>query len=163
MRPVKPELEALNRVELEVLLQSSDEYPNSAFIICDFDVCAVFGSRGRIPVKISVGDYQFRSSLAPMNGTHMMVFNREMRDATGCKAGDRIHMTMERDTQQRYVEVPEDVRVAIEAEDLWDVFEAQSYTHKKEQVLWINDAKKPETRQRRIDKLLKDYLPRRLR
>jgi len=160
--PVKPEFEAPNRVELDILLQANDEYPKSAFIVCEFDVYAVFGTRARVPVIVKVGEHQFRSSLAPMSGSHMMVFNREMREATGFKAGDRVHMVLERDVQDRQVDVPEDVKAAIEGEGMWEAFASQSYSHKKEQMLWINEAKRPETRQRRIEKLLKDHLAKRL-
>lgn len=155
------EFEVPNRVELDILLQASEEYPNSAFIQCDFDVFAVFGSRGRIPVLMTVGPHKFRSSLAPMGGCHMMVFNREMRDTTGFKAGNKVHMILERDIQNRQVDVPEDVRAAIEGEGMGEAYESQSYSHKKEQMQWINEAKKPETRQRRIEKLVKEYLPKR--
>jgi len=163
LSPARPDIEAPNRVELDILLQSTDEYPSSAFIVCEFDVYAVFGSKGRIPVIVKVGSHQFRSSLAPMSGSHMMVFNREMRDATGFKAGDRVHMILERDVQDRQVDVPEDVKAAIEADGKWEAFITQSYTHKKEQMLWINEAKRPETRQRRIEKLLRDHLSKRLK
>jgi len=157
-----PEFEIPNRVELDIELQRTDEYPDSAFIQCDFDVFAVFGSKARVPVVLSVDGHRFRSSLAPMGGRHMMVFNREMRAATGYKAGDRIQAVLERDFSDRQVDVPLDVRTAIEAAGLWDAYERQSYSHRKEQMQWIAEAKKPETRARRIDKLLSEYLPRRL-
>lgn len=61
----------------------------------------------------------------------------------------------ERDTEPRVVEVPEDViKVLKTNQQAYDVFMKYSYSHKKEVMAWINDAKKSETRQKRILKLL---------
>jgi hypothetical protein len=142
-----------NRIERVFELQRSDEYPSSAFISCDFDVSAVFGAKGRIPVKARIGDHVFRSSLFPMGGIHMMVFNLQMRQATGYKAGDRVFIVLERDSDPRTIEFPVDVMEACRTAGVWDILEAYSYSHKKEILDWINDAKKEETRRRRLAKL----------
>ena len=90
----------------------------------------------------------------------MMVFNANMRRDTGYKAGDKIHITLERDSELRRMEIPPDVKVPLMEEGVWDEFEKYSYSHQKETMDWINDTKKQETRLRRIaklvDKLTKD-------
>ncbi len=146
------------RIELDIELGYSAEYPNSAFISCSFDVYPIFGSKARIPVKLTVDGHVFRSSLAPMGGTHMMVFNKQMRDATGYKAGDRIHIILERDSEPRIVEIPDDVRTALLANRTWEKFQKYTYSHQKETMDWINDTKNPETRSRRIAKLADNLL-----
>ena len=140
-------------LNLELELKLNPEYPNSAYLELEPELAAKLGGKGRIPVKLSVGGHVFRSSLAPMGGTHMMVFNRQMRDATGLKAGDRINAVLERDDEPRLVETPDDVRSALEQAGVWQAFQSQSYSHQKEHVDWICEAKKPETRERRISKL----------
>ena len=143
-----------NRISLDIELLSSDEYPNSAFMQFDFDFMAVFGSKGRIPVILTVGEYKYRSTIAVYNGVHMMVFNKQMRLDTGYGAGDMVHITLERDSSKREVEIPEDVNLAIKEAGVRESFMKLSYSHRKENMDWINDAKKPETRLRRINKLI---------
>jgi hypothetical protein len=143
------------KLEFDVTLWAPDDYPNSAAFTFPYDAQEVFGTKSRVPVKFSVDGHVFRSTLAPMGGQHMMVFNLEMRQKTGYKAGDTIHITMERDTEPRVVEIPDDVAKAMKSnQQAYDVFMKYSYSHQKEDVAWINDAKRPETRQKRILKLL---------
>jgi len=144
-----------DKIEFDVKLFAPEDYPNSAAIVFPYKAVDIFGTKGRIPVKFTVGEHTFRSSLAPMGGCHMMVFNLEMRTKTGFKAGDTIHISMEKDTEPRTVDIPEDVTNDISTdENAFHTFMKYSYSHKKEVMDWINDAKKPETRQKRIQKLL---------
>lgn len=143
-----------NKISLDVPLLRSDEYPTSAYMIFDFDVPAIFGTKGRVPIVITIDGKNFRRSLARYAGAYMMVFNAELRDATGYKAGDTVRMTLERDTEPRVASVPDDVREAISSAGLTEVWEKYSYSHQKEDVAWIEDAKKPETRANRIAKLI---------
>lgn len=146
-------------ISLDIDLLATDEYPTSAYMVFDFDVKAVFGTKARVPVKLCVDGHTFRTSLAPMGGTHMAVFNKQMRDATGYNAGDRIHIRLELDTEERRVDVAEDVSDALKYAGVWDTFVKYSYSHQKETMDWINDAKKPETRSRRIMKLCESLKP----
>lgn len=143
-----------NKISLDVPLLRSDEYPTSAYMIFDFDVPAIFGTKGRVPIVITIDGKKFRRSLARYAGAYMMVFNAEFRDATGYKAGDTVKMTLERDTEPRVVELPPDVLSAINSANLTAEWEKYSYSHQKEDVAWIEDAKKPETRANRIAKLI---------
>jgi uncharacterized protein YdeI (YjbR/CyaY-like superfamily) len=52
------------------------------------------------------------------------------------------------------VEVPADFASALDDAGLRTAFDALSYSHRREHVNAINDAKKPETRARRITKAL---------
>ncbi len=141
-------------ISLDIELGYSQEYPNSAYMDFDFEAYKIFGSKARIPVKLTVDGHIFRSSLAPMGGRHMMVFNHEMRVATGYKAGDLIHIILERDTEPRIVDIPDDVKAALEKNDVLEILSDFSYYHQKEFMDWINNAKKQETRLRRIAKLI---------
>lgn len=142
-----------NIITLQTTLLSSEEYPGSAYFVFDFDFEAIFGTKGRIPVWLTVDGHRYRSSIAVYSGVHMMVFNATMRQETGYKAGDTITITLERDTQIRKIDLPEDVKSVLAAKDVLRVYEKYSYSHQKEALDWINDAKKTETRQRRIEKL----------
>lgn len=142
------------RIELDIEIGFEPEYPNSGFFRFPFAAYEIFGSRARIPVKLTLDGQVFRRTLAPMGGCHMMVFNQELRDKTGYKAGDVVHIVLERDYEPRTVEIPPDVQSALETADLLAAFRAQSYSQQKERMDWVNDAKRPETRARRIARLI---------
>jgi uncharacterized protein YdeI (YjbR/CyaY-like superfamily) len=81
--------------------------------------------------------------------------NREVRDGAGVEAGQRVEIEVELDEEPRVVEVPEDLAVALGREhDARDAFERLSYTHIKEYVRWIEEAKREETRRSRIEKAI---------
>ena len=118
-----------------------------------FDVVKAFGTRGRVPVRGTINGYPFRSTLSPMGGCHMMPVNRTLRDGAGIAAGETISIVLERDDQPRTVAVPPDLAAALAADPAakaaWD---RSSYTHRREYVEAIEDAKRPETRVRRIER-----------
>ena len=119
-----------------------------------FDVEKTFGARGRVPVRGTLNGVPFRSSVFRMGGDcHFMVVNRRMRDAAGVRGGETVPVVMERDTEERTVEPPADFARALkgnkEARATWDKL---SYTHRREHVEHIEEAKRPETRLRRIEK-----------
>lgn len=143
-----------NSITLDIELLSSDEFPNSAFMRFDFDFMAVFGSQAKIPVIFKVGEFSYRSTIAVYAGEHLMVFNKQMRQDTGYKAGDTIRATLMRDSEIRQAEISEDVRKALQQEDVWEIFSKYSYSHQKESMDWINDTKKTETRAKRIARLI---------
>jgi hypothetical protein len=121
-----------------------------------FDVQAVFGSKARVPVVGTINGHPFRTSVMPVgNGSHYMAVTREMQAAAQARAGDSVDIVMDLDTARRTVEVPLDLQTALAAHpDLEASFLAFAYSHRKEFVDWIVDAKRPETRARRIEKSL---------
>ncbi len=120
-----------------------------------FDVVEVFGRKGRVPVKGTINGFPFRSSLMNMGDGHMMAINAELRAGGKCKAGDTVKVVMEVDEEERKVEVPASVKKIInsdpQAKEHWAKL---SFTHQKEYVREIEDAKKPETRERRIASMM---------
>jgi Bacteriocin-protection, YdeI or OmpD-Associated/Domain of unknown function (DUF1905) len=119
-----------------------------------FDVEQTFGARGRVPVRGTINGAPFRSSVFRMGGDcHFMVVNREMRQAAGLRGGETVPVTMERDTKPRTVTPPADLARAIKADkDAQSAWDKLSYTHRKEHVRAVEEAKKPETRRRRIER-----------
>lgn len=116
------------------------------------EVVAGFGTRGRIPIVGTLNNTPIRSSFMPMCGRHILAVNREMREAAGVAVGDRVHVCVRADTEPRTVEVPEDMRAALMAHPTaYATFERMAFTHRKEYVRAVLDAKRPETRARRIE------------
>ena len=115
------------------------------------DVPKTFGIKGRVPVKGTINGFPFRSSLMNMGEGHMMVVNAQLRAGAHCKAGDTVNIVIERDDAKRTVTVPAALKKIINSDPKAKAFWAGlSFTHQKEYVREIEDAKKPETREKRI-------------
>ncbi len=118
-----------------------------------FDVEAIFGAK-RVPVRAVINTAEYRGSIVRMGGQYMLGIPKAFRDAAGIKAGEHIVVTIELDTDIRTVLVPDDLSQALAQAGLGDAFEAMSYSHRKEHVRAIEEAKAAETRKRRIGKAL---------
>ena len=115
------------------------------------NVPALFGAK-RPPVRGTINGTPFRSTIAVYGGRYLLGLNREVRDAAGgVGAGDTVVIELERDDEERTVEVPDDLRAALDA-DLLAFFDSLSFTHRREYVEWIEEAKREETRRRRVEK-----------
>jgi hypothetical protein len=115
------------------------------------DVPKVFGRKGRVPVKGTINGFPYRSSLMNMGDGHMMVVNAQIRAGAKCKAGDMVNVVMDVDEDKRTVQVPAYLKKIINSDPLAKEFwSKQSFTHQKEYVREIEDAKRPETREKRI-------------
>lgn len=120
------------------------------------DIGREFGKQGRVPVKATLNGHNFTSSLMPNgDGGHFIVLSKEIRDKAGVHVGDAVELTVALDSAPRTVETPQDMAAALKknpkAEEFYDQL---AYSHKKEYVVWINDAKREETRQGRIIKAI---------
>ena len=115
-----------------------------------FDLRAAFG-RARPPVKVTIRDHTWRTTPGVYDGVGHVVVNRAVKAATGVDAGDRVRVRMELDTELRTVTAPDDLRAALAADPVAAKgFDALSFTHQREYVEWVEEAKRPETRARRI-------------
>ncbi len=118
-----------------------------------FDVEAVFGAK-RVPVKAVINGAEYRGSIARMGGKYVLGVPKIFREAAGIRAGEHIVVTIELDIEERTVTVPLDFADALMTNGLSESFAAMSFTHRKEHVRAIEEAKAPETRLRRIQKAI---------
>jgi hypothetical protein len=117
------------------------------------DVVAELGSGKRPAVSVSIGGYTYRTTVASMGGRFMIPLSAENRTAAGVAAGDEVDVDIEVDTAPREVTVPDDLAAAIAGDAAArTTFDGLAYTHRKEWVRWVDDAKKAETRTARIAK-----------
>jgi hypothetical protein len=120
------------------------------FIPVAFDPKAVFG-KVRVPVKVTVNGYTYRSTIAQMGDGPCVPLRRSHREAAGLEGGETLPVTLELDTEKREVKPPSDLVKALRAVPrAWDRWRELSYSHQREHVEAIEEAKKPETRARRI-------------
>jgi hypothetical protein len=126
-----------------------------AFVEVPFDVEKEFGSK-RPNVKALIEGIPYRGILTRMGTeSHLLVVLKEIREKIGKTFGDEVTITVEPDTEPRVIEVPPDLKKAFKTvKEAKGFFEKLSYTHQREYVMWINEAKKEETRQNRIAKAI---------
>ena len=113
------------------------------------------GAGKRPPVRVTIGSYTYRTTVAPMGGQFWIPVSAENRAGAGINAGDELDVEIEIDTEPREVAVPEDLMAALDADPAAkQAFEKLSYSNKRLHVLSVEDAKTPETRQRRVEKVI---------
>ena len=116
------------------------------FIPVTFDPKKVFG-KVRAPVKVTLNGYTYRSTIASMGDGPCIPLRRSNREAAGLEGGETIRVTLELDAEERVVNPPADfVKALKNALPAWDRWAEMSYTHQREYVEAIVEAKKPETR-----------------
>lgn len=115
-----------------------------------FDPKAVFGTV-RAPVRVTINGYTFRSTIAAMGGPPFVPLRRSHREAAGLEGTETIRVRLDLDTDVREVTPPPDLVAALEASPpAWERWQELSYTHQREYVEALEQAKKPETRARRL-------------
>jgi hypothetical protein len=124
---------------------------NNTGIEVPADVVEALGAGKRPPVVVTVNGYEYRSTVAPMGGQYLVPFSAERRRESGIAGGDAIDVELLLDTAPRVVDVPEDLRTALdgspEAAAAWAKL---SYSKQKAHVTSVSEAKAAETRARRI-------------
>lgn len=124
-------------------------------------VIAKLGGKGRTQVTATFDGVPYRGSIVKMRGTMMIGVTKAIIAEAGVQIGDTLTIAVENDDALREVEVPADLakafRGAREAQAEWDRL---AFTHRREYAEAILDAKKPETRARRIEKTIEALLER---
>ena len=115
----------------------------------------VFGTRGQVRVIANFDGVEDLTNLAPMGGRHVLGLRKSVREALGKGIGDPVHVTLRRNDAARTFEMPEELAEALAREpDASEFFDSLSFTHRKEMANAIREAKKEETKQRRLDKAM---------
>jgi hypothetical protein len=129
--------------------------PAAAVVLDDNQAAAVGEGAKRFPVVATINGYTWRTTVARMHGELLLGLSREVRDGAGVKAGDSVQVELGLDTAPRDVEVPKALAAALDDDPTAAAaFAALAYTHRKEFARWIDDAKRDETRQRRVAQAL---------
>ena len=125
-----------------------------SFVTVPFDVHEAFGVRGRVPVSATFDGADYRGSIAPYGGAHMIGVLLEVQDRIGKHQGDVVHVTVRLDTAERVVELDAATEAALRSAGVLDRYRAMSYSHQREYWQWIDGAKRQETREGRITKTI---------
>jgi len=122
-----------------------------AYVTIPFDVEQVFGKK-RVKIKATIEGEPYRGTLVRMGSpNHMLLILKGIRERIGKTIGDEVYIELEEDLDLRKVEIPSDLLQAMQAAPQAQAFFNQlSYTHQKEYVQWVTEAKRPGTRLERI-------------
>ena len=115
------------------------------------EVVASLGESKRPAVTITLNGHTYRTTAVRMGGRFLVPLSAENREAAGVAAGDDVAVDIALDTSPREVELPADLASAMDGAAR-TAYDGLSYTHRKEWVRWVEEAKKPETRATRIEK-----------
>lgn len=123
----------------------------SASFTLPFDTRDVWG-RAKVPVKVTINGYTWRSTVANRGGQQYIVVNAEARRNAGVRAGNVANIALEPDTEKREIEIPLPLQKELGTK-LIQKLNSLSFTHKKEFIVWYSQAKKEDTRARRVEKM----------
>jgi Bacteriocin-protection, YdeI or OmpD-Associated/Domain of unknown function (DUF1905) len=116
------------------------------------DVRDLFGST-HPPIKVTINTHTYRTTPAVYGGRYYVSLSKPNREAARVAADERITVTIEHDGDPRKIEAPPDLAAALDDDDdareFWDRL---SYSHRREYVEWLDDAKRSATRAKRIEK-----------
>src|SRR3954454_2957733 len=127
-------------------------------------VAAVGEGAKRFPVVAMVNGYTWRTTVTRMRGEFLLGLNRAVRQEAGVEAGDTVDVKLELDTAPREVEIPEALAHALaEDSEARAAFDRLAYTHRKEYASWVAEAKREETRKRRVAQALERLRQRKAR
>lgn len=140
----------MKKYMFKATIQGTD---SGAYVLFPLDIEKEFGTRGRVPVKVIFDGAPYTGSLVKYgHPQHMLGVLKAIRGQIGKVVGDEVEVVLWKDEVERTIDLPKDLKPLLKREGLLAGFEKLSYTHRKEYIRWIEEAKKEETRQRRLAK-----------
>ena len=138
--------------DAELELHPSD---GGVFLFVPFSVPDVFGQRGQVHVRGTLDGFPFRLPLTlDEDGHHILTVNKQLRNTVGKTWGLSVHVTMSPDTDEPGFTLPDDLARALDRTGLRAKFDQLAYPYRREYVQWLERAKKPGARIRRIKEVL---------
>ena len=126
-----------------------------AYILFPYDTEKEFATKGRVPIKATFDGVPYTGSLVKYGQPqHMLGLLKSIREQIGKGPGDMIEVTIQKDEEERVVEIPPAFEKLLQKEGLLPAFEKLSYTHRKEYCRWLTEAKREETRLARLEKAI---------
>jgi hypothetical protein len=142
------------------ILEKPDDGMDTAYISIPFDVEEVYGTKGQVKVKALFDGQPYRGVLVNMGtGCHVIGVRKDIRASIGKKVGDMVKVEVMLDTEERVVDLPEDLVKAFKKTPKAEAFyKTLSFTNRKEYAVWISSAKKQETHDKRLAETIKKLL-----
>lgn len=144
------------RIKFTAIIQQNGAM-NTAYVEFPFSTEELFHKKGQVKIKALFDDkVEYRGSLAKMKSDcHILGLTQEIRKQLGKTFGDKVSVTLIEDKEERVVDIADDIALLFkENPKAKDLFDKMSYTHRKEYIRWIEEAKKAETRENRKIKMI---------
>ncbi|HTA85653.1 MAG TPA: YdeI/OmpD-associated family protein [Silvibacterium sp.] len=126
-----------------------------AGVLFPYDTEKEFATKGKVPIKATFNGVPYTGSLIKYGfPQHTLHLPKAIREQLGKVPGDIIDVVLWKDEEERILEVPAPFEKLMKKEGLLPFFETLSYTHRKEYCRWISEAKKEETRSKRLEKAI---------
>jgi bifunctional DNA-binding transcriptional regulator/antitoxin component of YhaV-PrlF toxin-antitoxin module len=143
----------MKRYKFRAKIEAGDG--GGAYVLFPYDTGKEFGTKGKVPVKATFDGVPCTGSLIKYgNPLHMLGTPKAVREQIGKGPGDTLEVVVWKDEEVRNAEVPAQFEDLMKKEGLLPVFRRLSYTHRKEYCRWITDAKKQETRLKRLEQAI---------
>ncbi|WP_036510242.1 YdeI/OmpD-associated family protein [Nocardia aobensis] len=113
------------------------------------------GAGARPRVDVTINGHTWNTRIAIMRGRHLIGLSNANRAAAGVAIGEMVEVQVELDTEPITVEEPEDFAAVLAADpDARAAYNRLTLPQRRQQIRFIDSAKKPETRLRRIRKII---------
>ncbi len=141
----------MKRYPFQARIQAGDG--GGAHVLFPYDTEKEFGTKGKVPVKATIDGVAYSGSLIKYGfPQHLLPVAKAIRTQIGKQPGDPVEVVVWRDEAVRTLEVPAAFGLLLKERGLLPFFESLSYTNRKEYCRWVSEAKKEETRARRLQK-----------
>ena len=141
----------MKKYKFKAKIQAADR--GGAYVFFPYDVEKEFGTKGKVAVNVTFDGVPYKGSLFKYSyPQHILGILKSIREQIGKQPGDTVDLAIWKDEELRTVDISADFRNRLKKESLLTIFEKLSYTHRKEYCRWISEAKKKETRLRRLEK-----------
>jgi len=146
--------------EFDAEIQNGGEkWPEAACVLFPYDVKEAFGTKGQVKINATFDGIPYQGSLANMGFGHIVILRKDIKAQVGKTHGDTVRVTIQKDTAERIVEVPTELKATLELNpDAETFYNSLSYTNRKEYANWFASAKKQETKDRRLNKTIEMLL-----
>jgi Domain of unknown function (DUF1905)/Bacteriocin-protection, YdeI or OmpD-Associated len=146
--------------KFKAVLENPAKDMNIAYLAIPFDVQKEYGSKGQVKIKATFDGHPYRGVIANMGtGCHILGVRKDIREAIGKQVGDVVNVTLEKDEEERIVDMPAELqKLLAKNSSARKFFDSLSFTNRKEYALWISSAKKEETKAKRLKEILPKLL-----
>jgi len=125
------------------------------FVVLPPEAVETLGLRAQMPVVALLNGHRFALRTAPYGGQHYLGLSKAVLAEVKLAEGANVEVVLERDATNRTVALPPDLAELLEAEpNVKAYFKNLAYTHRKEHVAFVEEAKRAETRVKRLEKTM---------
>lgn len=119
------------------------------------EIVTALGGGNHPKVQLTLNGFTYRSSIAKMGDGFWIPASKDRRKEGNLEVDVPYEIDIALDTAPRTVDIPEELTAHFASNpDTKATWDAVSYSNQLRMVTPINNAKKPETRQRNVDKVI---------